>query len=436
MRYRDRVLASALQNKTYSYPIWNHYIPTGKNYPYGTCSFNTGTNAPWLLVDSTALVYDELHQGPPYTTPGPFVSKLRYKCDPVLDPQHIAVQTTSTNILWTDCDTIAGRLPVSNWDSGFNTSAEVEPDLISTYGSKAYKTLLPVKPGASLAQFLAEIRDVPLMLKRSALTFRNLFMRDYRILAGQRYLAKRTAGEWLNYQFGYLPFISDLRRFYTVYKNLDNMLSQIMTNSGRWLKRKRAVVEDEDVTRTEDYEGGSTSTLLIRPLFTSNWYQHYVDSSVPSQHVMIDRITRNLVWASGKFRYYIPNVITPIWKAKAIAYLFGGIPSPLLLWELTPFSWLVDWIFALDSIYSNLDYDLVDCCSRDLCIMRTKETSYRMHGTTFFRNPTGPLHSEFNFRVVEKERRTGSLFGFGLSEDDFTLRQWSILGALGLTRIL
>ena len=38
-------------------------------------------------------------------------------------------------------------------------------------------------------------------------------------------------------------------------------------------------------------------------------------------------------------------------------------------------------------------------------------------------------------QVERKQRSVGSPFGFGLSPGDFSARQWSILAALGLTRM-
>jgi hypothetical protein len=117
------------------------------------------------------------------------------------------------------------------------------------------------------------------------------------------------------------------------------------------------------------------------------------------------------------------------------AKLFGTRVTPELFWELTPWSWAVDWVTNLGDVIHN-----VSAFSRDGLVMPygymmatiTIKDTYTLSGFQF---NTGPPQTMFqSFTSTSKQRIRATPFGFGLDLGGFTNRQWAIIGALGLSR--
>jgi hypothetical protein len=125
---------------------------------------------------------------------------------------------------------------------------------------------------------------------------------------------------------------------------------------------------------------------------------------------------------------------SPIWKASAVSHLFGLTPNPSVIWSATPWSWLVDWGSNVGDNLANLTTGYADnLAAKYAYIMGT--TSYqKVTDTETFFKQCGNQKFSLTENIQVKTRGAASPFGFGLSESNFTSRQWSILSALGVTR--
>jgi hypothetical protein len=138
-------------------------------------------------------------------------------------------------------------------------------------------------------------------------------------------------------------------------------------------------------------------------------------------------------------RYYIPeqsNTRLRIQRqAQEANRLLGLRPDPELLWQLAPWSWLADWVTdvgALVGNYTSFAFDGLVWKYAYLMEHRQVVTKYDLVGHRTY-NGASPTCSATLVRE-SKRRVTSSPFGFGLDLDGFTLRQWSILAALGISR--
>jgi hypothetical protein len=116
--------------------------------------------------------------------------------------------------------------------------------------------------------------------------------------------------------------------------------------------------------------------------------------------------------------------------------LLGARLTPTALWNLAPWSWLVDWFSNASEVLQNFDAWMID--SQVLCYAYIMEHTLSTYTYTHIGNhsfhdasvraPQVTLVSE------TKTRQRATPYGFGLTWDGLSNLQKSILGALGLTR--
>jgi len=114
-----------------------------------------------------------------------------------------------------------------------------------------------------------------------------------------------------------------------------------------------------------------------------------------------------------------------------------GLPlTPDVVWELTPWSWAIDWFSNAGSVISNVSaFKLGGLVMRYGYIMEetTITDTYSMASAGFL-DDTGPVPpSTITYTV--KRRREANPFGFGLSWDGLSPSQMLITAALGITRL-
>lgn len=261
------------------------------------------------------------------------------------------------------------------------------------------------------------------MLMTTAKGFHNI----WKSMGGspQGFGPKAVANHWLNTQFGWFPFLSDLRDFYNTVKDLDKKLKQLRRDNGRWVRRRGTV------SRTSEVEVVAESTTVpgLVPVLYTQLY------NIPYGGYRVVRSNTQRVWFEGAFRYWIPGKPDSWeWNVRAYAMLFGVQPSPSLLWELTPWSWLIDWCSDAGDAIANMSSIMFDnLCAKYAYIMGT--TSQEVTSTGWSNFKSGYLQNSWSASMTRKKREQASPFGFGLSSGSFSARQWSILTALGLTRL-
>lgn len=272
-------------------------------------------------------------------------------------------------------------------------------------GPEAWNKFKPKLAQVNLGQFFAEIKDVPSLLKFRLKKFKDL------------------GSDYLNVEFGWKPFLSDLRNWYQSVVRLDRQIANLQKHNGKWLRRKGTLYENQ--TETEDQ-----NCYL--------YWNNYVQTLSKRRTV----VSTEKAWFSGSFRYYIPGLSDGKWgKLKAVQQLWGLEIDPALVYELTPFSWLVDWFSNVGDVISNYSSATSDnMVAKYAYIMRSTETvvtcTCNCKGTL---NEYGksPIYSYGNPRsictTITKARAAASPYGFNLDIADFSNWQISILAALGMS---
>jgi hypothetical protein len=119
-----------------------------------------------------------------------------------------------------------------------------------------------------------------------------------------------------------------------------------------------------------------------------------------------------------------------------LAKQLGLTLTPEHLWNLTPWSWALDWFANTGSVLSNIsDYANAGLVMRYGYIMETTYVSdtYTMEGAV--RTDGVPFICPPLTLVTEtKVRQQANPFGFGVSFESLSGFQLSILSALGISR--
>lgn len=288
-----------------------------------------------------------------------------------------------------------------------------DPQALDMYGSTAISRCSPVNPHAGIVQMLGE-------LKRDGLPS----------VPGLQSAQKRSvspnqlAGEYLNYEFGLKPLASDIRSISQAIVNADKILQQYLRDSGRHVRRRYSFPEETSVDPLVLVH----STWPLRGLRTR--LQDGTQDLYRTEKTTVNR------WFSGTFTYHAdPRVVGRLSSYVAQAeHLLGANPDIADLYNLAPWSWLLDWFTNIGDVINN-----VKMFTSDGLIMRWGYIMEHSSKSVTYTNTSRPIQGTYSgveqtFISERKLRRKATPFGFGLTEEEFTPRQWAILTALGMTQ--
>lgn len=249
----------------------------------------------------------------------------------------------------------------------------------------------------------------------------------------ERTLTARNAGsEYLNAEFGWLPLVNDVTKFGNAVINSDRILQQYEADEGKVIRREYSF--PQELSETPDvllsismspYGIGDTTTGGPGPEVLGQWSKKTT--------------TSKRRWFSGAFVYGVPSVVRdtsslPDLAAKADK-LFGLSLTPDVLWNLTPWSWAIDWFTNIGDVLGTVG----DMMSQGLVMKygyMMEETSVKVtYSLRGYQLGGKPVHvPDSTLEVITKKRIKASPFGFGVSWDGLSPFQASILAALGFSR--
>jgi hypothetical protein len=424
--------------------------------PQTGAPLNTSITAVTQISGVVERTWDNINPGPPYRSGGNF-TKIRVSLP------HNVVQGHGRYIT-----APANRSPASKflqYDGGFSNPKFLgDPTTLSTYlgsgispwnnsllpafqdlGPQAYALLRPTPERASVGQFLVELREFPQMisnLRKSARDFHALWKGVGGDLTKPSMYPKRAAEEYLGYQFGWLPFLRDIESVWNLTRNLHEFMAEVTRLNNTWIRRRRTVSEGEETTlvsRSVDWQVepiGSqyvamTAPMSIASLGTCNWYTE------------LHTVVKHTAWAEGSFKFWRPEFDASLAEFNSVFMqvqrymtLYGARVTPTLLWKVTPWTWLVDWVTNAGKNVDNISSMLVDSVvSKYFYLMHHQTRQLRMTQVINFWDK-GAVTMSWAREYESKQRASQTTpFGFDLSRSSLSGSQWSILGALGLSKL-
>jgi len=299
-------------------------------------------------------------------------------------------------------------------------------------GTNAISYDNPVNPASNLGTTLAE-------------TFREGVPSLPGIQAWKRRTeaAKAAGSEYLNYVFGWAPLAKEVHEVSKAARFHRDIMKQYHSGEGKDTHRRFDY--PSDITRAISTVG--TELPNISGIPDAMW------DFTPAPKRTISLVRERKRWFEGCYTYALPSS-TDSWR-RSIGFgsdadqLFGLTLTPDLLWELTPWSWAVDWFSNAGEVINNVtNFGLAGLVLRYGYMMEeTIETVTAEVGSAqlFSGNPktksieglrttSSPCSS--GIECVTKRRVPASPFGFSVGWEGLSPTQLAITAALGITKLL
>lgn len=296
-------------------------------------------------------------------------------------------------------------------------------------------SLRPKLNHASTGQTLAEISQVPRMLQNSARDFHDAWRFAGGSPSTKLMSPKGAADSFLGVQFGWFPFINDIRDICDLVNNYDEILGRRTSKNDRWDHRERVLHEEteENILAQGDGMKCQPNAWWLDTLLTPSggWTKRFTYTERDSHRV----------WASGDYKFYRPEFDmsksdygSGLNQIRRVSTLLGTNMSPSLLWKVTPWTWLADWFGNVGRIIDSVSAAGLDgVVSKNVFLMMSRRREIVL--TQALNMASGPIGFDFR-RVITSKQRGHALtpYQFSLLPGDLSAKQWSILGALGLSK--
>lgn len=293
--------------------------------------------------------------------------------------------------------------------------------VLNAAGTTAISRVLPNAPTAGLAVFLGEARE----------GFPRIFGSG--ILESRARDLRKTGDEYLNYQFGWVPLVSDLRTFAHNVINSHKVVQQYRASRNTKIRRRFHFPSS-----TVSIAGNTRITTKLQSFASPN------SANVQGQ-IHATKTTER--WFSGAFRF--PPVIGDDLGSKFKRFeqeankLLGTRLTPEVVWNLAPWSWAADWFGNTGDIMRNISYLGADGLVMQYGYIMERQTALThmsgksswvgFNGLGQITNPLGAPMYRIN-RSELKLRRAATPYGFGVDVASLSTKQWAILAALGISR--
>jgi hypothetical protein len=313
------------------------------------------------------------------------------------------------------------------------------PSSPASYGAQAFNQMRPQIAKAGAGQFIAELRDLPGMLKQTAKGFSDGFNQLFKNnpVKDLPRMPKSASDHFLNHHFGWVPFISDIGKLYETASNIEAIIDQTVKDNGLWIRRRRSVLEQTTSARIAlniNSLGCEPNVVqLCKPLTVENL-------ACSGTYHQTFREVKTSVWAEGAFKYYrpifdrdVPGFDSSLNDARRRLAIYGAEINPALLYKITPWTWLIDWFTGFGRIVDNANsiaFDGVVC--RYLYIMQRQVQTIIQYCTLNLYSGAQTLSFE---RIIDSKQRAcaDGPYGF-VSPASLSTKQIAILGALGLSK--
>jgi hypothetical protein len=364
------------------------------------------------------LIISQSHKGPPFKGGGPFETST---CDIQVVPARDEIHYLYFSVFnwWFH---FKGNFIPAGYGGSQYTYTGLTANFLRTLakGTIGYDRYKPGSSDANVGQFIGELREIPTIpktlkhLKRDFDARKPSLMKDFR---------RSFASDYLNIHFGWVPFLSDLRKIVKTSYDKSKIVSQLARDNGRPIRRRGPISDETSVQ--EVVTTGTGFPPVIPPIsslfFTGNWKKTVTTETTESY------------WFSARFRYYIPDFGSLQWQERFIQRLYGTNVSPELVYNLVPWTWAIDWFTNIGSTMSNFSPNMAENLTNDYAFVmehrRVRETT-----VVEFNTLTGPKSCSISILRESKFRWYASPFGFGLTWSGFSPKQLAILAALGLSR--
>ncbi len=324
--------------------------------------------------------------------------------------------------------------------TGTHGLSQAQTNSIST---SAIANMNPLKAHASVLTTLLELvrGDVPGVLKQLRQHMKTINQLRQVTASGLKGSASAVGGTYLENVFGWTPIMKDINAATQVLTTLDSLLFP-PDNTRRTFAR---VIHERNGTLTGNAPLNGSG--LMQPLYEAShrglWENFRVGSypasagTAPSVFTARETID---IRCTARFNTSMSPTIQNNGYLDKMKVLVGLELTPEVVWNLVPWSWLVDWFANIGSVVENLG-----SIHMSNIILNYAYTTFRREtvsgvwskptlsgGSTGFQSLSGDFITEYT--QSQKVRLKASPYGFGTALNSLSGDQWAILTALGLAR--
>jgi len=291
-------------------------------------------------------------------------------------------------------------------------------------GAEFIAQTIPTRSHASVAQFAGELREgLPDILGfdwKKSMSFRP--DRD---------------GGYLAAQFGWIPFIRDLTKMFEAVVNSQQILESYVRNSANFGSTVRRLRESEpEVIIVSD---DTTNRVYPNNVESSNTY---IDSlmrdfgGLPYVNNVRRFHTNTVQWKfSARYMYSVPEADGLLGRLHNYVdkanHLLGIRLTPDVLFELTPWSWLLDWQSDVGAIMTNATAFSQDSLAMQYgYVMKSEIDEVTYLSDPLMLDGNTPITLTTSYRTEYKSRWQASPYGFGTDFNSLKQNQLDTLIAL------
>lgn len=333
------------------------------------------------------------------------------------------LSVTSSTLRWRNIGLLYPINP--SWLSGLDSRSwlSVKATMIAM-GTKGWNRFSPGSPIASLSQFLGELRQLPKNPFRMAGDMVKSMRRSGSRAEGADILRRSVGDHYLNYSFGWRPFLADLEKFAQFNERLFRELDQLYRDQGKVVRRRGTIESTSNTTTTVDSSG---STGGYMPQLGTN--------KNGGSRRTVTTITKDRYWFSAGFTFRMPNVNDRESMDALRQYLLGGGISPSVVWELTPWSWLADYFTSIGASLENWEKSrAISLAAKYAYVMHSRDVTMTSEHQSWSYDGDFTFSASTTSRAITQARTGASAYGFGFTTGTLNMPQIANLVALGLSR--
>ncbi len=312
------------------------------------------------------------------------------------------------------------------FQSGFDLASQVARTDLQSYGATTYGSASPLADRFSFSAFAGELREgLPKFYSEA--------------LRSQGNVLRHVGSDYLNVQFGWIPLLNDLRGIATALIRASHGLYQPAGATHRARHEKPTELKQSGSLLNQPVQiasGNYADPIALKGSGTGSITDHFIRADVSWK---ISAYRRR--WFEGEF-VYIPEAGFDATKYDdRLATLFKTDITPSDLWQLSPWSWLVDYftdiggaLEAAEAATSNRILSTYAYAMEEIRQVKSLSLS-RVRGESGSWVYSGPSRVHSQWDTTSYRRIRANPFGFTVNPTvNLNGGQIAILGALGLTK--
>lgn len=256
-------------------------------------------------------------------------------------------------------------------------------------------------------------------------------------------LAKAAGGEYLNAVFGWLPLVDEVKNTSSNISHSAQIAKSYQGDAGKDVRRGFDFDTENETSGPIIVGTGKATVGGITNSAGAAWtFNGFDNPAVSGGNISRTVTVSRRAWFRGAFTFALPSnsdSFKGMLKYGSLAdHVIGISPlTPTILWELTPWSWAIDWFSNTQQVIENVtSFGIYGLVMRYGYMMEEtiEKVDYILDKSGLFgaeERAVGPI----SYITTTKVRRPANPFGFGVGWEGLSPTQLAITAALGITRL-